>query len=77
MGALIHLLADYNRKQDSPTIISRLAKKMGQLSEPFWFALSLALFMAMGPFSVIAVIIGLYHLATTGTEGETPEAASP
>lgn len=75
MGALIHLLADYNRKQDSPTMITRLAKKMGQLSEPFWFALSLALFLAMGPFSVIAVIIALYHLATAAPGGETPETA--
>lgn len=76
MSALIHLLAESHKNRESGSMITRLARVMGQLSEPFWFALSLILFIAMGPFSVIAVLIGLYSLATREYEKDFPEAAN-
>lgn len=76
MSALIHLLAESHRKRESGSFITRLARVMGQLSEPFWFALSLILFIAMGPFSVIAVLIGLHTLAKRESEKDFPEPAN-
>ena len=76
MSALIHLLAEQHRKNEKKSIVARLAKSMGQLSEAFWFVLSLALFMLMGPFSIIAVVAGLYHLSTNGKDQKSPEPAN-
>ena len=41
------------------TIRARIAR----LSEPFWFTLSFLLFLLMGPFSAVAVVIGLCSLS--------------
>jgi hypothetical protein len=73
MSALIHLLAEHHRKNENKSIIAKLAKSIGRVSEAFWFVLSLALFMVMGPFSVIAVVAGLYHLSTTNKDQKSPE----
>jgi hypothetical protein len=73
MSALIHLLSAHQRKNETKSIITRLAAGMSQLSEAFWFTLSLCLFVIMGPFSVFAVIIGLHQLATKGDKQNEPE----
>ncbi|MBI5556040.1 MAG: hypothetical protein HY885_00220 [Deltaproteobacteria bacterium] len=75
MSALIHLLSTYHRKNEKKSVVTRVAEKMNQLSEPFWFVLSLSLFVIMGPFSVIAVIVGLHNLATKGQKQNEPEPA--
>ena len=75
MSALIHLLSTCQRKNEQKSIITKLAAWMGQLSEAFWFTLSLCLFLVMGPFSVFAVLIGLHHLATKGQKQNEPETA--
>ncbi|MCB2182035.1 MAG: hypothetical protein KQH63_08435 [Desulfobulbaceae bacterium] len=73
MSALIHLLADHHRKNENKSIVGKLAKTMSRLSEAFWFVLSLVLFLVMGPFSIIAVVAGLYHLSTNAKDQKSPE----
>ena len=74
MSALIHLLSTGQRKNEKKSIFTMLADKMSQLSEAFWFTLSLCLFIIMGPFSIFAVIIGLHTLATKNVNQNEPEA---
>jgi len=73
MSALIHLLSTSQSKKEKKSIVTKLADKMGQLSEAFWFTLSLCLFIIMGPFSIFAVIIGLHTLATKNGNQNEPE----
>lgn len=74
MSALIHLLSTHQRKNEKKSIVTKLADRMSQLSEAFWFTLSLCLFIIMGPFSIFAVIIGLHSLATKNAKQNEPEA---
>ena len=73
MSALIHLLSTSQTKKEKKSIVTKLADKMSQLSEAFWFTLSLCLFIIMGPFSIFAVIIGLHTLATKNGNQNEPE----
>ena len=73
MGALMHILAACHRKFEKRSLINGIAKAMNQASEPFWFVLTLALFMLMGPFSIIAVIAGLYQLSLRHKNQSKPE----
>lgn len=73
MSALIHLLSTVQTKNEKKSIVTKLADKMSQLSEAFWFTLSLCLFVIMGPFSIVAVIIGLHSLATKNENQREPE----
>jgi hypothetical protein len=73
MSALIHPLTTYQSKNEKKSIITKLADKMSQLSEAFWFTLSLCLFIIMGPFSIFAVMIGLHSLATKNENQNEPE----
>ncbi len=73
MSALIHLLAASQRKFEKKSLVAKLTERMNQLSEPFWFVLALILFMLMGPFSVIAVIVGLYQLTVNNSSLKEPE----
>ena len=72
MGALMQILAACYRKIEKRSLVTSMAKAMNQASEPFWFVLSLALFVLMGPFSIIAVIAGLYQLSTHKTSQREP-----
>ena len=45
--------------------------------EAFWFTLSLLLFLAMGPFSAIAAVLGVCSLIPKEGEGREPEAIHP
>jgi len=73
MSALIHLLSTVQSKNEKKSIVTKLADKMSQMSEAFWFTLSLCLFVIMGPFSIFAVIIGLHTLATKNEKQNEPE----
>ena len=42
---------------------------LARLGEAFWFSLSLFLFLVLGPFSAVVVVIGLFSLA--GEENRT------
>lgn len=76
MSALIHLLADHHRKQQEKSIYTRMAAFISKISEPFWFVFSFVLFLVMGPFSIIAVVAGLYQLSVNARNQKSPEPAN-
>lgn len=43
---------------------SWVREHLAQISEAFWFCLSFLLFLIMGPFSAVVVLIGLGSLAS-------------
>lgn len=76
MSALIHLLSKNQTNLDRKSFLTRLHDRFAQLSETFWFCLSLLLFVVMGPFSVFAVVIGLWSLANNDKARESSEPLS-
>lgn len=55
---------DQKKDGDLP-LVSRIRALTARLRESFWFYLSFLLFIVMGPFSAIAVLIGLWSLASS------------
>ncbi len=55
---------------------SGLRKRVEKYSEGFWCTLSFLLFVLMGPFSVFAVLIGLWSLANGEHKNNMVEPAS-
>jgi hypothetical protein len=76
MSALIHLLSKNQTNKEKKSLLTRLHDRFAQLSETFWFCLSLLLFIVMGPFSIIAVVFGLWSLANNEKTKESPEPQS-
>ena len=76
MSALIHLLSRNQTNLEKKSFLTRLHDRFAQLSETFWFCLSLLLFVVMGPFSVIAVVFGLWSLANNQKVKESVEPQS-
>ena len=76
MSALIHLLSKNHTNPERKSLLTRLHERFAQLSETFWFCLSLLLFVVMGPFSVFAVVIGLWSLANNDKTKESQEPLS-
>ena len=60
MSALIYLLS---KKQQEHGLVARLAQGLAKCSEFFWFMTSLLLFMLLGPFSAVIVVVALFSLA--------------
>jgi len=59
------ITTDLKEKDGGLPLINRARSLAARLSESFWFCLSFLLFIVMGPFSVIAVLIGLWTLASS------------
>jgi len=58
------------------SLLHRLSSLAARLSEPFWLCVSFLLFIVMGPFSVIAVLYGLWSLASGENREKMTEPAS-
>lgn len=69
----MQILVICNRKFEKKSLVTQIAQAMNQSSEVFWFVLSLGLFVLMGPFSIIAVIAGLYQLSVHTKNQKEPE----
>jgi len=53
-----------DRKKDGGLSLIKYARLLAEhVSESFWFCLAFLLFIIMGPFSAVAVLIGLWSLA--------------
>lgn len=63
------------RNDGGHSLISWLKAHSSQLSEWFWFFLSFLLFLALGPFSAIAVLFGLKSLASEEQQEQMIEPA--
>ncbi len=58
-----HMLTGTVKGDSGHSLLKRALARVSALSEYFWFCLSFLLFIIMGPFSAIAVVIGLCSLA--------------
>jgi hypothetical protein len=56
------ILADHE-KDGGLSLVKYAGLLVEHVSELFWFCLSFLLFIIMGPFSAVAVLIGLWSLA--------------
>jgi len=76
MSAINHLLTGQAKDATDSTLFKRIAHLAARLSEPFWLCISFLLFIVMGPFSVIAVLYGLWSLANGENREKMIEPAS-
>ncbi|MHB1349119.1 MAG: hypothetical protein C4563_00355 [Desulfobulbus sp.] len=66
--------AKVNAAELSP--MRRVLAQVSKLSEPFWLCLSFGLFLIMGPFSIIAVLYGVWSLASEENRQKMVEPAN-
>ena len=59
----IHTLTNAMTNDGGHSLLQKTMMLLARLSEPFWFCMSFLLFLLMGPFSAVAVLVGLYTLA--------------
>ncbi|MDD3618390.1 MAG: hypothetical protein RBR09_08555 [Desulfobulbaceae bacterium] len=63
MSAIHQLTTSHTKSESRPSLFHRLSAFAARLNEPFWLCLSFLLFLVTGPFSVIAVLYGLWSLS--------------
>ena len=64
MRALNHAQVEHHKNEVNISLYKSLISRISELSELIWLCITFLLFIVMGPFSVIAVIYGLWALAT-------------
>jgi len=64
MTTFNHLLTDHRGYGTCLSTVKRIGAVASRLSETLWLCLTFLLFLATGPFSIFAVIFGLYSLAS-------------
>ena len=78
-GEHMNILHAYRDKElhthGGRTLTAWLRAHTTQIGESCWFCLTLALFLLMGPFSVIAVLMGLRSLASEENQAKMTEPA--
>ena len=76
MNSTHHILTGRTQAASELTPLRRVLAQVSKMSEPFWLCLSCALFLVMGPFSIIAVLYGLWSLASEENRQKMIEPAS-
>lgn len=76
MRALHHTQAGHHKSEEHVSLFKSLISRISQLSESIWLCTTFLLFIVMGPFSVIAVMYGLWALATGENKERMVEPAS-
>lgn len=76
MSAMNHLTTGQTHGRTGTILSHRLSRLAARWSEPFWLCISFLLFVVMGPFSVIAVLYGLWSLANGENREKMIEPAS-
>lgn len=74
MSALTQLISKYQPQIRPWNSRSTVFVKIKALSEYFWGGLTFLLFLALGPFSAIAVVIAVFSLVSTQEGVEEPRA---
>jgi len=64
MRALDHPHAGHHGSTAQISLFKSISNRFAQFSETIWLCITFLLFIVMGPFSVIAVVYGLWALAT-------------
>ena len=72
----INNISNRQRVEANIPVLKSIANKVSQLSETLWLCFTFLLFIAMGPFSTIAVIYGLWSLASRENREKMVEPAS-
>ncbi len=57
------LMCMFSKRQGKDGIMARIAERFSSCSEIFWLTTSLILFMLLGPFSAVIVVIALFSIA--------------
>ena len=57
-------LTDNKMISENTSLMQNLLNFVTAYSEYFWFSISFVLFLLLGPFSIIAVVIGLWNLSS-------------
>lgn len=76
MRALQHTQEEHHKNVVNVSLYKSLISRISELSEIIWLCITFLLFIVMGPFSVIAVIYGLWALATGENKERMIEPAS-
>jgi len=74
--ALHHTQSVYQQNEGQDSLYKNIFSRISELSELIWLCITFLLFIVMGPFSVIAVLYGLWALATGETKERMVEPAS-
>ena len=76
MSALSQLLTK-NNQIDGQVVLEKVTSKVSfkKISEGFWCCTSLLLFLALGPFAVVATVLSVASLASGQKEKMEPESA--
>ncbi len=73
MSTFMYMLT---KNQGKHGLLARIADRFSRCSEIFWLTTSLLLFMLLGPFSAVIVVIALFNLAGQGHVKAMKEPAS-
>ena len=76
MRALHHAQSVHQQNEGQDSVYKNIFSRISELSELIWLCITFLLFIVMGPFSVIAVLYGLWALATGETKERMVEPAS-
>ena len=76
MRALHHTPEKHNGNDNHISVMKSFVNRFSNLSEGIWLSITFLLFLAMGPFSVIAVVYGLWSLASAENREKLVEPAS-
>lgn len=76
MNTTHHILTNQAKVESGLSPVKRVLTQLSKMSEPFWLCLSCVLFLIMGPFSIIAVLYGLWSLASDENRQKMIEPAS-
>ena len=76
MRAINNYFPDQQKSETSVSIIKSLFSKVSGLSETIWLCITFFLFVLMGPFSVIAVVYGLWTLGSAENREKMTEPVS-
>lgn len=76
MNAINHSITKGQRVEAHIPVLKKLSNRLSQLSEALWLCITFLLFIAMGPFSIIAVFYGLWSLASSENREKMVEPAS-
>jgi len=76
MRAIDHTHTGNHGSTGEASLVSSLMDRVSQFSESIWLGITFLLFIVMGPFSVIAVVYGLWSLGTSENRDKMLEPAS-
>jgi hypothetical protein len=76
MNSLQHHQANQSENDGGHFLATWIRVHLAQIAESFWFCLTFVLFLLLGPFSAIAVLIGLGSLGNAENRERMIEPAS-